>query len=270
MVFVSLEGVVAAQTADKGRSAQTPIRVVVTPGSAAKCGGATGAPVPSSNRLRRLWRGQPATASHFVCFITDSVVHHKWVIVKPAADCAALRRVIARTASECKQVKSKNGCSCRRILAAAKAKPAVDKQSKAKISSGSSCVEARAVEQLINSFLCELFDAGSNSACKASVIALDIMERFLDVEAHRTEAVDRIVRLASASMEDASLPVQVNDDESPTESRNHECTICCSNLMSEKTLTLPCGHEFHADCVRTWLRMQQTCPECRVAARHAI
>jgi hypothetical protein len=27
----------------------------------------------------------------------------------------------------------------------------------------------------------------------------------------------------------------------------------------------PCGHQFHTECLRSWLAVRQVCPYCRVA-----
>ncbi|KAH6801245.1 hypothetical protein C2S52_001709 [Perilla frutescens var. hirtella] len=46
-----------------------------------------------------------------------------------------------------------------------------------------------------------------------------------------------------------------------------ECAVCLSSLMGERgTRVLPCGHEFHAECVERWLAVphfKNTCPICR-------
>ena len=45
-----------------------------------------------------------------------------------------------------------------------------------------------------------------------------------------------------------------------------ECTLCLEPYAAGQTLTtLPCGHQFHASCIETWLIHPQsrTCPLCR-------
>lgn len=42
-----------------------------------------------------------------------------------------------------------------------------------------------------------------------------------------------------------------------------ECPICLANLANGPTLTTPCHHTFHDDCLREWGRESQTCPVCR-------
>ncbi|NWT31504.1 DZIP3 ligase, partial [Cardinalis cardinalis] len=44
------------------------------------------------------------------------------------------------------------------------------------------------------------------------------------------------------------------------------CTICHDEL-SRDCCELECGHHFHRECIRTWLKQHSsTCPICRVHA----
>ncbi|NWU91053.1 DZIP3 ligase, partial [Upupa epops] len=44
------------------------------------------------------------------------------------------------------------------------------------------------------------------------------------------------------------------------------CTICHDELSSD-TYRLDCGHRFHRECIRRWLKQHSsTCPICRVHA----
>ena len=45
-----------------------------------------------------------------------------------------------------------------------------------------------------------------------------------------------------------------------------ECSICRTEIdCNDKSeiLALPCGHEFHTDCVKKWLEEKGECPYCR-------
>ena len=47
-----------------------------------------------------------------------------------------------------------------------------------------------------------------------------------------------------------------------------ECSICYEemNIYDESVATLPCNHQFHKQCVGTWMLgvRQTTCPMCRL------
>ncbi|XP_066170267.1 E3 ubiquitin-protein ligase TTC3 [Sylvia atricapilla] len=43
------------------------------------------------------------------------------------------------------------------------------------------------------------------------------------------------------------------------------CTIC-HDEMGRDCCELECGHHFHRECIRTWLKQHSTCPMCRVHA----
>lgn len=45
------------------------------------------------------------------------------------------------------------------------------------------------------------------------------------------------------------------------------CAVCFLSLggAGEECVQLPCGHQFHFDCVSTWLHSHTTCPNCRAA-----
>ena len=42
-----------------------------------------------------------------------------------------------------------------------------------------------------------------------------------------------------------------------------ECIICMEALHSAAWGDTPCGHAFHVDCLRQWLDVNVTCPQCR-------
>jgi len=43
-----------------------------------------------------------------------------------------------------------------------------------------------------------------------------------------------------------------------------QCCICCCDFVEgDKLMTLSCGHEFHYECVATWLRAKRVCPMCK-------
>ncbi|QDZ19203.1 E3 ubiquitin-protein ligase synoviolin/Hrd1 [Chloropicon primus] len=44
---------------------------------------------------------------------------------------------------------------------------------------------------------------------------------------------------------------------------NSVCIICREEMVAGAAKKLHCGHIFHANCLRSWLERQQTCPMCR-------
>jgi len=57
-------------------------------------------------------------------------------------------------------------------------------------------------------------------------------------------------------------------------SESRDCSVCMEPLdvlhlpggfahMTAPTISLPCGHEYHAACVKGWLARHTTCPCCR-------
>lgn len=42
-----------------------------------------------------------------------------------------------------------------------------------------------------------------------------------------------------------------------------ECVICLEQMgVTKKLVMLPCGHTYHAHCIRRWVQQQPTCPLC--------
>ena len=52
-----------------------------------------------------------------------------------------------------------------------------------------------------------------------------------------------------------------------SESSDDNCVICCDSLNKDNmiTITLPCHHTFHEDCLNDWRKQRRgyTCPICR-------
>ncbi|KAI4382826.1 hypothetical protein MLD38_008738 [Melastoma candidum] len=48
------------------------------------------------------------------------------------------------------------------------------------------------------------------------------------------------------------------------------CTVCLEQVSAGELIrSLPCLHQFHADCIDPWLRQQGTCPVCKCRAGSA-
>ena len=56
-------------------------------------------------------------------------------------------------------------------------------------------------------------------------------------------------------------------DEDDDEEENEDgpsCAICMQQYkVNDELRILPCGHEFHCECVDKWLPMKKICPLCR-------
>lgn len=48
-----------------------------------------------------------------------------------------------------------------------------------------------------------------------------------------------------------------------TRSQDEVCAVCREEMLCAKQL--PCGHAFHALCLRSWLELNPTCPTCRLS-----
>ncbi|XP_068669534.1 E3 ubiquitin-protein ligase SDIR1-like [Aristolochia californica] len=45
------------------------------------------------------------------------------------------------------------------------------------------------------------------------------------------------------------------------------CSVCLEQVnVGELIRSLPCPHQFHANCIDPWLRQQGTCPVCKFKA----
>jgi hypothetical protein len=74
------------------------------------------------------------------------------------------------------------------------------------------------------------------------------------------------VRCGLTARELASLAVRELDADLDEEQR---CCICCCEFVAhDKLMKLRCGHEFHVECIETWLRAKRACPVCKQDAAH--
>ena len=50
-----------------------------------------------------------------------------------------------------------------------------------------------------------------------------------------------------------------------------KCTICLEDYVNgDDSIALPCIHIFHANCIKTWLKNQNTCPICKYEINYGI
>eukprot|EP00755_Sulcionema_specki_P004699 Sspe_Gene.30752::Locus_15196_Transcript_5_5_Confidence_0.500_Length_1107::g.30752::m.30752 len=49
-----------------------------------------------------------------------------------------------------------------------------------------------------------------------------------------------------------------------TKDEGHVCTVCQDAFeVNDEATKMPCGHDFHSDCLGPWLRQANSCPTCR-------
>lgn len=71
----------------------------------------------------------------------------------------------------------------------------------------------------------------------------------------------RIPTAASAMKSLAKIKVTKHDIEA---NESTECSICLDDLVVGQPATrIPCGHLYHEDCVKDWLKKSNECPVCR-------
>ncbi|GLD96235.1 hypothetical protein PINS_up004913 [Pythium insidiosum] len=78
-------------------------------------------------------------------------------------------------------------------------------------------------------------------------------------------------RLKSASPADKSVLQTMHTEwRLPDTASPSECVICMNENTSTDHVHLPCGHDFHFDCLHSWLQVRSTCPICRFQFRKAF
>jgi uncharacterized membrane protein YgcG len=67
-------------------------------------------------------------------------------------------------------------------------------------------------------------------------------------------------------------PIASVSSSSAAASCAEDCVICLSELQAgdDASVALPCGHQFHLPCIRSWLKLRSTCPSCRFQFRKAF
>ncbi|KAK3160411.1 hypothetical protein QOZ80_1BG0059100 [Eleusine coracana subsp. coracana] len=58
-----------------------------------------------------------------------------------------------------------------------------------------------------------------------------------------------------------------SSDPSQNDEDDGTCVVCLEDYKDKDLLgTLKCNHEFHADCIKKWLKVKNSCPVCKAAA----
>ncbi|EQC33463.1 hypothetical protein SDRG_08974 [Saprolegnia diclina VS20] len=82
-----------------------------------------------------------------------------------------------------------------------------------------------------------------------------------------TEQLNEIYRLLGHAL---AVPTRMNCRPTTTTVATTEpCAICLEDHRDgakDSVFQLPCGHEFHQECILEWFETQHTCPMCRTEA----
>lgn len=240
-------------------------------------------------------------ADQFVLYVTDRDIHHKWVLAKTPIDYLQFKKDLQGTLGSCRQFAC---CGpLRRIVSSSQYNKPKRRWSDSRVVAQfvHSNVIQEYINDLLLAVLGRDADCESTKQAWAVVNAfLDVEKQRADVadrivlgtigDAHcphqqmrRSQSEGATSRRPSILIDHAPIVLSDSEAASPAhesmdEGEDHdahvvknatpatnECPICCCSLTAEgKTSRLLCGHRYHADCVRVWLRMQHTCPVCRI------
>ncbi len=60
------------------------------------------------------------------------------------------------------------------------------------------------------------------------------------------------------------LPETQIEDVNKLDPEKKNCIICLEDFKNgDKAIILPCIHLFHTNCIKNWLKTQNTCPICK-------
>ncbi|KAG6586615.1 RING-H2 finger protein ATL34 [Phytophthora cinnamomi] len=266
MVFISLEDVVgasvsaaAAKQSVRSERLKPTTSVVVTPGSPAK---QQNTPFARAG-LFHLTSSQRTSSSqlYFVLYVSDSVMRQKWVLSKTSGDHALLSKSIRRVGSGCK-----DSACCGPLRRLVKATPSIStRRMWGSSSAGTQYDQCSAFQEYVNDLVHAVLDR--DTSCEPMQRTRHLLEEFLEIAHHRAIAVDRVLYHENPAASPTPVvlePCQAGQDCGGASDDSSECPICCGDLADDQTLRLPCGHNYHAGCVRVWLNLQHTCPVCRL------
>ena len=113
----------------------------------------------------------------------------------------------------------------------------------------SSTTSPRVQTSAIESIITALSQAGVENIAQAVVSGISRM---------LSETTNQGSQAASSSVID-NIPL-IRIDIAPED----PCPICQEDFpIGTQVASLPCSHIFHADCIKNWLRLRNTCPTCR-------
>ncbi|KAK1935213.1 RING-H2 finger protein ATL34 [Phytophthora citrophthora] len=261
MVFISLEDVVGSSaggtSCNSKHSTQYELpkpttRVVVTPGSPSK---QQNTPIARAGLFHLASTQRSSSLIYFVLYVSDSVMRQKWVLTKTSDDYAQLRKSIRRSGSGCKAP-----MCCEHLQQIVKASPRVG--TRRLWGSTTQYDQCSAFQTFVNDLVQVVLSR--DTLCQTMQRTRQILEEFLDITNQRANAIDRVLYHENPAASPPLNSYQAGQDCGDTSDDTSECPICCGDLADDQTLRLPCGHNYHAGCVRVWLNLQHTCPVCRL------
>ena len=87
--------------------------------------------------------------------------------------------------------------------------------------------------------------------------------RLIQAEEDEVDIKDRVWMHAEHRMCDREVLRQILAQPTPAQQDNDICTVCIDSLEPEQlTLTLPCQHAFHYECMVPWMARSFSCPRC--------
>ncbi|TDH73050.1 hypothetical protein CCR75_001494 [Bremia lactucae] len=121
--------------------------------------------------------------------------------------------------------------------------------------------QCRAFQTFINDMALNFVD--QSIQCEAMQRTRNLLKEFLEIADQRIIVTNLdLIHVSSAALPGAASVdlLSFGRDSDGTSDDSFECSICCGNLSDDSTQRLPCGHNYHAGCVRVWLNLQRTCP----------
>ncbi|KAL8782059.1 MAG: hypothetical protein Q9213_005731 [Squamulea squamosa] len=81
-----------------------------------------------------------------------------------------------------------------------------------------------------------------------------------------TDSLDKATARASLKRQESTRATASNPKRRQYHGKQVECVVCLEEYVDgqSKVMSLPCGHEFHAECITPWLTTRRrTCPICK-------
>eukprot|EP00602_Paraphysomonas_sp_CaronLab_P000885 CAMPEP_0185031734 /NCGR_PEP_ID=MMETSP1103-20130426/19358_1 /TAXON_ID=36769 /ORGANISM="Paraphysomonas bandaiensis, Strain Caron Lab Isolate" /LENGTH=186 /DNA_ID=CAMNT_0027567357 /DNA_START=595 /DNA_END=1155 /DNA_ORIENTATION=- len=95
--------------------------------------------------------------------------------------------------------------------------------------------------------------------CFCMPCLIRILARMQDAQAPKGATEDAIEAIPLVTVKADTLPG----------GGDSTCPICLNDMaVGEKVRVMPCKHVFHSQCVDEWLRVNASCPTCRMSIFH--